>query len=265
MPDAPQFRTDLYRGTAADYDLFRVPYPPELVEDLIGRTGSGGRLVDLACGPGRVTLALAPHFSEVIAVDQEPESVEFGRGRGVDHIRWLTGRAEDLTGLADVQLVTIGDAFHRLDRRRVAALVHEWLQPGGHLALLWTTMPWGGTAPWQRAALEWAEHWMHLTGSIEFIPADLADSMADAPTPAVLADAGLEMVGTFDFSVPRNWTVESLVGFAHSTSILSRAVLGARQQEFECDLATRLHAVEPSGRFEEVVGFSYELAVKPRR
>jgi len=38
----PEFRSDLYRGTAGYYDRFRVPYPPGLIGDLADRTGADG-------------------------------------------------------------------------------------------------------------------------------------------------------------------------------------------------------------------------------
>jgi ubiquinone/menaquinone biosynthesis C-methylase UbiE len=91
--DEPRFRTDLYAGTAKDYDRFRPPYPAALVDDLRARVplGPGGRVLDLACGTGQVAFALAAHAREVVAVDQEPGFVEFGEqkaGRlGVGNIR----------------------------------------------------------------------------------------------------------------------------------------------------------------------------------
>jgi hypothetical protein len=38
----------------------------------------------------------------------------------------------------------IGNAFHRLDRDLVAARIAGWLEPGGHLALCWSSSPWAG-------------------------------------------------------------------------------------------------------------------------
>ena len=268
MDPATRFRTDLYRGTAHFYDRYRVPYPAELVDDLVVRASlSGtGRLLDLGCGPGRVTFALARHFADVVAVDQEEQAVRYGaataRERGDTHIEWRAGRAEDLVGVGPFDLVTIGDAFHRLDRARVAALARRWLRPGGHLALLWTSMPWEGPAPWQKAAMELVVHWMETTGSLRNIPTDLADSLTREPHLDVLAAAGLGVVGTYRFSAPRTWTPETLAGFAHSTSILSRSALGGRVEAFERDLRDRLLAVQPDGAFHETVGFSYDLAVK---
>ncbi len=57
----PGFPADAFAGTADFYVRHRVPYPERLLKDLMARAcvGGGGRLLDLACGPGRLTLALA--------------------------------------------------------------------------------------------------------------------------------------------------------------------------------------------------------------
>jgi hypothetical protein len=54
MEPTPQFRPDLYQGTAQYNDRYRVPYPASLLDDLVARAGvSGtGRLLDIACGTG---------------------------------------------------------------------------------------------------------------------------------------------------------------------------------------------------------------------
>jgi hypothetical protein len=69
------FPIDAFIGTAGYYVDYRVPYPEELLSDLVMRTNIVGqtRLLDLACGPGRACLALSSWFQEVWAVDLEPE------------------------------------------------------------------------------------------------------------------------------------------------------------------------------------------------
>jgi hypothetical protein len=54
----PNYSDDLYTGTAEYYARYRVPYPQVLIDDLRVRAGvtGNGRLLDLACGPGRVAL-----------------------------------------------------------------------------------------------------------------------------------------------------------------------------------------------------------------
>jgi hypothetical protein len=79
----------------------------------------------------------------------------------------------------------------------------------------------------------------------------------------VLSEAGFTVLGTYAFSAVTTWTLETLIGFAHSTSILSRAALGEHAEAFERDLHERLLAIHPDGGYEDVVSFTYDLAVKP--
>jgi hypothetical protein len=45
--DDPQFRSDLYRGTASYYDRFRVPYPQSLLDDKAAAAG----ISNIGAGP----------------------------------------------------------------------------------------------------------------------------------------------------------------------------------------------------------------------
>src|ERR1700691_5369142 len=123
-----EFRRDLFRGTALDYDRFRVPYPRSLIDDLARRSGATGhvRLLDLACRTGQVTFALADRFGEVWAVDQAADMSRLGRQKartaGLGLIRVRTSAAEDLPAPERFfDLIAIGNASHRLPRAAVAA------------------------------------------------------------------------------------------------------------------------------------------------
>jgi ubiquinone/menaquinone biosynthesis C-methylase UbiE len=270
MVGEPAFAADLYRGTAPFYDAFRVPYPPDLLEDLCRRahlTGAG-RLLDIACGTGQIAFPLAPRFSEVWAVDQEPETVDFARAMarrlGVGNVRWIAGRAEDLDPEGSFELVTIGNAFHRLQRHVVAESARRWLGPGGHLALLWSNPPWDGSQAWQHVLADIMRDWTQ-DAALSSVPADLAQQLADERHAAILTTAGFSMVGDFGFVTPHVWGVETLTGFMCSTSILSHRALGQSVGAFERDLRMRLLDIEPEGTFTEEISFSYTLARSRRQ
>jgi len=269
MGSDPEFRTDLFRGTAPFYDEFRLTYPEALLDDLRTRaqTSGTGRLLDLACGTGQITFGLASQFAEVWAVDQEPEAVDFAAAKaarlGVDNVRWVAGRAEDVHADHEFELVAIGNAFHRLQRRVIAESATRWLVPGGHLALVWSDSPWNGSHAWQQAMAEAVRHWTHAAGATERIPANLDMQFAQEPNTTVLANAGFDIVGEFEFTAPYEWTVEKLTGFMYATSFLSQAALGRHVPAFERDLRETLLAVEPEGVFAEEISFSYTLARKP--
>jgi ubiquinone/menaquinone biosynthesis C-methylase UbiE len=263
-------RPGLYRGSAPYYDAFRLPYPPVLLDDLCERASvSGtGRLLDLACGPGTVALPLSDRFLEAWAIDQEPEAIAFAARKaervGVHNVRWIVGRAEDVDLSTETfELVTIGTAFHWLDRARVATLAFRRLVPGGHLALLWGPNPLIGTAPWQEVLNATVLEWMHDLGATDRAQTYLAGHPPESSHAVVMATAGFEVVGRHEFEAVHEWTVESLTGFVYSTSLLPPAVLGSCMAAFAVDLGDRLRGMEPSGRFELTATFAYDLARRP--
>jgi SAM-dependent methyltransferase len=262
----PAFRPDLYRGTARFYDAFRVPYPAPLLDDLCRRTHATGRgrLLDVACGTGQLAFGLANRFAAVRAVDQEAEAIELARvnaeTRGVRNIRWEVGRAEDIEADGDVGLVVIGNAFHRLRRRRVAEAARRWLAPGGYLALVWSRPPWDGDRDWQRVLTQTMDDWVETADIADRVPADLDRHLAAEGHVAVLVDAGFVIVGEHDFPTPYEWTVERLTGFLYSTSVLSQLALGSHVGAFEEDLRDRLLQVAPDNAFRQQIDFHYTLA-----
>lgn len=142
MSDEIRFRPDLYLGTAPFYDRYRPPYPAELFDGLRRRlpTSGQGRLLDLACGTGQIALPLAEDFVEVWAIDQEEESVAFGRAKAtalrIDNVKWVTDAAETVLLDGEFELIAVGNAFQRLNRRLVAERMYSWLCSGGGVALL---------------------------------------------------------------------------------------------------------------------------------
>jgi ubiquinone/menaquinone biosynthesis C-methylase UbiE len=267
--DEPVFRSDLYRGTAPFYDRYRVGYPSELLDDLCARAAAGGagRLLDLACGTGQVTFPLCSRFSDVTAVDWEPETVAFAQAKadrlGMTNVQWFVGRAEDVPVSGLFELVTIGTAFHRLNRRAVARRTFEWLAPGGHLALLWSNPPSIGERDWQQVMAQVVQDWIDRAETGDRLIGGLDATLADKPHRVVLEDAGLLYVGKFEFLTAHTWTVDELAGVMYSTSMLSHEALGEHVDAFERDLARRLLEVVPDGRFDEEISFAYDLAVRP--
>jgi ubiquinone/menaquinone biosynthesis C-methylase UbiE len=236
MPDRIEFPRDLFRGTATFYARFRPPYPRPLFDDLVERVrpSGEGRMLDLACGTGQVALPLSGHFAEVIAVDQEVEMVEEGRrlaaDRGLRNLSWRAESAEELDlPPRSCELVTIGSAFHRLDREAVARRAFGWLRPGGTLAILDAASLWQGGERWVRAVVD---------AIARFQP---ADRRAQAETVAarelsqsdVLAQAGFEELENREYTSAVTWTADAVIGHLYSTSQCAHSALGGRQEAFE--------------------------------
>lgn len=100
--------------------------------DIISR---GARVLDLACGTGRHSLAAASLGAEVTAVDRDPACLEAGRQQARERHLTITWLEWDLTqslpplGTFDVLLV-----FNYLDRPRMSEFL-QYLRPGGHLLM----------------------------------------------------------------------------------------------------------------------------------
>jgi SAM-dependent methyltransferase len=266
MSGDPSFRADLYRGTARDYDSFRLPYPRSLVDDLRSRAGlSGtGRLLDVACGTGQIAFALSTAFAEIVALDQEPETVAFGRAKseavGFTHMTWQVGTAEEADVPGPFDMVAIGNAFHRLRRQRVAERALSWLRSGGYAVLLWGGNPTEGDGDWQEVLRGVMVDWPGRAG--DRLPADWEEAMARESHEQVLTRVGFSYEGGHDFAVRHVWTIETLTGYLYSTSVLSRQALDDLAPSFEEDLSVRMLGCRPNGRFEQAVRFSYQLAQK---
>jgi SAM-dependent methyltransferase len=263
-----RFAADLYRGTAAAYEQFRLPYPAAMIAGLAGGAGGSGRgrLLDLACGTGQLAFALRRWFAEVWAVDQEPDMVEAVRAKtaGALNVRPVLSSAETLDAPPEhFELAVIGNAFHRLDRDLVAGRLAGWLQPGGHLALCWSTQPWAGALSWQRALATTLDKWRTALGAQQRIPAGWEQAQLRRPDSQVLTDAGFELAGTREFDIEHRWTLPELAGLVRSTSFLPATVLGDQAAAFDADLAASLRHHSDDGSFAETVSFAYQLARKP--
>jgi SAM-dependent methyltransferase len=262
----PDFPADLYREAAPYYAQYRVPYPGELLDDVRARaqiTGAG-RLLDLACGTGEVALALATDFRQVWAVDQEPEMVALGRAKaqrsGATNLLWRVGRAEEVAAPPhSFELITIGAAFHRLDRPLIARRALEWLPPGRCLALLGSNSVWTGQEVWQALAAAVMEKWIgdaRRGGHGE--PDQPRQTHAE-----VLQAAGFEDLAEYHFPTAHVWTVDTLLGYLHSTAVASPSVLGARREPFAADVRRALLTYDARGQYHETMDFYYILARRP--
>ena len=138
------YDSTIYRGSAAHYRCGRPAYSPQLEAVLVRETGldGKGRLLDVGCCPGVLTVRLAHLFEQAVGLDPDAAMLAEGRRAAAEkkamNIRWVRGLAEDLPAVAPgpYQLVTFGQSFHWTDEQRVAETVFDMLEPGGALALI---------------------------------------------------------------------------------------------------------------------------------
>lgn len=253
MSDSPKVGRK-YDGAASYYSRYRPPYPSALVTVLRDafRLDGKGMLLDLGCGPGSVAIPIAHLFERVVAMDPEPDMLREGReaaGRsGVKNIEWIRGSSEDLSpNLGMFRLVTMGESFHWMDRRRTLEALYDLIDAGGGVAILGRglPLPLPPMTAWRAGVCRVVRHYL---GEMS-LPWD-----HEPPPPDELHEAYLQrsrfsglIEHTELFEV--EWTVESITGNLYSMSFCNRKLLGERAEAFERDLRSAMLEVEPSGIF----------------
>lgn len=124
-----------------------MDYPDELVAHLIGALDLDDTSVvlDLGCGAGHLTLALATEVGSVIGVGRDAEPLRRAHHtateRGVHNVTWLAGTHTDLPMLGGlfggrVAAITVSDLRELTDLPALVRDAGGLLVPGGALVLL---------------------------------------------------------------------------------------------------------------------------------
>ena len=128
---------------ATSWDEMSNPGLERVISELVDYIGDrpDAVAIDLGCGSGQLSIPLASHVKEVVAVDIAPRMVELLADKiermGVSNVRPSVGSVQEL-GLGDgaVQLVVSNYVLHHLSDREKAEFVKDafrWLSPGGEL------------------------------------------------------------------------------------------------------------------------------------
>jgi hypothetical protein len=107
------------------------------------------------------------------------------------------------------------------------------------------------------------EEWMAKLNGADRLPGRWEAAIDRHPHEQVLAAAGFDYVGKYEFTAEQSWTVETLTGLVYSTSFLNREALGDEADAFEANLAALMHSYGPNGVFQVSASYPYQLATKP--
>jgi protein-L-isoaspartate O-methyltransferase len=143
-------RREAFDEVADLYDRARPGYPPALVADLaqLAALGPDSRVLEIGCGTGQLTAALAALGSTLVAVELGPRLAEVARLNlaGFPAVEVVTADFESWP-LPDVpfDLVVSATAFHWIDPAVRVPKAVAALRPGGSLAVIETHHVAGGT------------------------------------------------------------------------------------------------------------------------
>ena len=258
---------DLFAGTATYYARYRPPYPDALFQHVVERFGldGTGRLLDVGCGTGQLAIPFASHFAEVAGLDPDPgmlaEAARGAREAGVRNARWIQGRDEDLQRLSEeigrVRLATFGRAFHWMERDAILRALDRVIEPGGGVVIVADAERiWHVAGDWQQATQAVIRRWL---GDVRRAGSGIY-AVRHVPFEETLAASAFSRIERYLVTVERFPTIDDIVGYLYSTSFCSHFVLGDKRAGFEADLRATLEAINPSGRFSEILDFDAWLA-----
>jgi len=253
----------LYAGAAEFYARGRLAYPRELADrltEVMGLDGSG-RLLDVGCGPGSLTLLLAGSFEQAVGIDADGdmvrEAARLAAAAGVSNVLWRQMYAEDLPGdLGSFRVVSFAQSFHWMDQHTVAKAVHAMLVAGGACVHVHATTHRGVPT---EATLEFPEppHEELLELASRYAdparrPAGLDRANRPGGEPEVYRAAGFagpQRITVAGAVVTR--TIDEVIAAVYSLSSATPYLFGNRRAVFESEARRLLQRASPAGLFSE--------------
>jgi hypothetical protein len=250
----------LYAGSAAYYSRGRVAYPSVIAETLAAKLNldGTGRLLDVGCGPGSLTLLLADRFAEAVGVDADQGMLDEAAKAGAPTTRWVRMRAEELPAdLGLFRMATFAQSFHWFDRPLVARTVRGMLESGGVVVHVHATTHKGvdgdpdspHPAPPYPAITELIERYL---GPVSRAGQGNSPNWVGGQETEIYRAAGF--TGPQRFEIPgRSVTrdIDDVVAAIFSLSSSAPHLFGADRDAFAADLRELLQVAAPDGRFSE--------------
>lgn len=106
-------RSKLFDQEAERYDRSRPTYPDAVIDELLGPEPGGLDVLDVGCGTGIASRAMAGRGAKVVGVEVAPRMAEIARRHGI-HVEVDAFEDWDAAGRT-FDLITSAQAWHWLD------------------------------------------------------------------------------------------------------------------------------------------------------
>ena len=215
-------RRESFDSVADSYDQYRLPYPQEVLDDVITSSDlhDGSSVLEIGCGTGQLSVPLARHGVDLLAIELGVHLAAHARRNLAPFPRAHV----EVSSFEDWPLprqrfdaVVCAGAFHWLDRHVRFAKSAEALRPGGFLTIVHAHHVKGGTpgffADTQPYYLKWG-----LSDDPFFEPSAPADVPAMYPELGQIPE--YEFVERHRFEVPRKLATAAYIGWLNTDSLV---------------------------------------------
>jgi SAM-dependent methyltransferase len=255
-------RKESFDEAAEDYDRWRAGYPEGVVVDMLAcaHIDANSRVLEVGCGTGQLSVALAVHGAELVAVELGPNLAAIARQNlgSFPKARVETGAFEDWPLPPEpFDAVVVANAFHWLDPEVRVSKSAEALKLGGHLTIAHAHHILGGTPGFFEATQQYYLKW-GLSDDPFFQP----PTVEDAPIMYPELDDRPEFgpVRRDRFEIARQHTAESYLGWLKTDSLIATLDADARDG-FLNDVG---HLVDTGFQGTVSRNFLYEVITTPR-
>ena len=227
---------------------YRPPYPEAIYETLLAIAPKRNCLLDIGCGPGKISRPLSRHFEKVIAVDPSRHMIELGRRMEegcAKNIQWIEGFAEDLEISDHPDLTVAAASIHWMDHSRLFPRLKAYAAPDHKVAVI------SGDAPFQPA---WEADWQSFLGKwVPTITGEAFDPIGKQESWSAYK-AFLDIEGSESFlSAPSEQSIEDFIRCQHSRDTFASSRLAGRMNAFDGELRDMLAPYTSSGRLSFIV------------
>lgn len=253
--------TTLFDSAVDHYVRHRLPYPPEMIADIVRRftlDDGIGRVLDIGCGPGPLTFSLHDLGVKVTGIEPNAPMMAAAQQKaadlGADIV--FVNKAAEAVGPEDgpARVALFGRSFHWTDRGLVLAHLEEVLERGGGVVIVHEDTRTRSETQIGQVIEALKQDWC---------PDGIPGAASRGHHEEYLHASSFSQVEKVLYPVTRRWSVDDAVGHMFSTSYFNPQRLGRRVDSFEIDARSRLLALQPSGLFEERLAFSALYATRP--
>lgn len=253
-----------FQSAVPFYERYRLAYPGRLIERVIALAGlvPGDAVLDLGSGPGLLAVPFARAGMAVTAADPEPAMLESAdaaaRAAGMPLSLWQGGSYDLAPEMGPYRLVTIGRAFHWMDRAATLKMLDRIVTPDGGVVFFHDAHP-------DVAENRWFKTLRKITDRHSKDGKHIAAGHAGSHhryEPYLFASA-FTLLDGLSVTIRRAITLDDIIGRAYSFSTCAPERLAGRQADFERELRDSLAPLAPDGKLTEIAEMVALLARRP--